>query len=144
MYGGSTVGNFEMLKRIHVREGDSVRSWPTLLVHRTYMLCPPPQDKHNGYDAIYRQHVIKPALVGLAGPWISGGVEFNWCGRVPAALACLPPCGSRLGASFTAGEAGCLVSLYVLRPAATARSRRPCTCAWLRHASMPTLARRWL
>jgi hypothetical protein len=22
--------------------------------------------------------VIKPALVGLAGPWISGGVEFNW------------------------------------------------------------------
>ncbi|PRW32971.1 TPR repeat-containing isoform B [Chlorella sorokiniana] len=36
------------------------------------------QDKHNGYDAIYRQHVIKPALVGLAGPWISGGVEFNW------------------------------------------------------------------
>ena len=41
----------------------------------------PPQDKHSGYDAIYRQHVIKPALVGLAGPWISGGVEFNWCGR---------------------------------------------------------------
>ena len=22
--------------------------------------------------------MIKPALVGLAGPWISGGVEFNW------------------------------------------------------------------
>ena len=22
--------------------------------------------------------VIKPALVGLAGPWISGGIEFNW------------------------------------------------------------------
>jgi len=26
----------------------------------------------------YRNDVIKPALVGLAGPWISGGVEFNW------------------------------------------------------------------
>jgi tetratricopeptide (TPR) repeat protein len=36
------------------------------------------QDKTNGYDTIYRQPVIKPALVGLAGPWISGGIEFNW------------------------------------------------------------------
>ncbi len=36
------------------------------------------QDKTNGYDLIYHQSVIKPALVGLAGPWISGGIEFNW------------------------------------------------------------------
>jgi len=36
------------------------------------------QDKTNGYDLIYNQQVIKPALVGLAGPWISGGIEFNW------------------------------------------------------------------
>src|SRR5581483_5733465 len=35
-------------------------------------------DKTNGYDFFYRQTVIKPALVGLLGPWISGGVEFNW------------------------------------------------------------------
>ena len=35
-------------------------------------------DKSNGYDLIYHQEVIKPALVGLAGPWISGGIEFNW------------------------------------------------------------------
>ncbi len=35
-------------------------------------------DKVNGHDFFYRQNVIKPALVGLAGPWISGGVEFNW------------------------------------------------------------------
>ena len=35
-------------------------------------------DKTNNYDFFYRQNVIKPALVGLAGPWISGGVEFNW------------------------------------------------------------------
>src|SRR2546421_10337290 len=35
-------------------------------------------DKTNDYDFFYRQNVIKPALVGLAGPWISGGVEFNW------------------------------------------------------------------
>lgn len=36
------------------------------------------RDKTNGYDFIYRQDVIKPALVGLSGPWISGGIEFNW------------------------------------------------------------------
>lgn len=36
------------------------------------------------YDKIGRRHfiyynqVIKPALVGLCGPWISGGIEFNW------------------------------------------------------------------
>jgi hypothetical protein len=35
-------------------------------------------DKTNHYGFFYWQRVIKPALVGLAGPWISGGVEFNW------------------------------------------------------------------
>ena len=35
-------------------------------------------DKTNGYDFVYYNEVIKPALVGLVGPWISGGIEFNW------------------------------------------------------------------
>lgn len=35
-------------------------------------------DKTNDYHFIYYNNVIKPALVGLAGPWISGGIEFNW------------------------------------------------------------------
>jgi Tfp pilus assembly protein PilF len=35
-------------------------------------------DKTNGYGFIYHNRVIKPALVGLAGPWLSGGIEFNW------------------------------------------------------------------
>ncbi len=36
------------------------------------------------YDKLAKRHfvyynsVIKPALVGLTGPWISGGIEFNW------------------------------------------------------------------
>ena len=34
-------------------------------------------DKTNGYDFVYYNQVIKPALVGLTGPWISGGIEFN-------------------------------------------------------------------
>lgn len=36
------------------------------------------RDKIARYDFFYRQDAIKPALVGLFGPWISGGVEFNW------------------------------------------------------------------
>ena len=34
-------------------------------------------DKSNGYEFFYRQHVIKPALIGMLGAWVSGGVE--WC-----------------------------------------------------------------
>lgn len=34
-------------------------------------------DKTNGYDYVYKQHVIKPALIGLIGAWISGGIEWN-------------------------------------------------------------------
>lgn len=39
---------------------------------------------HMAYDKIRERHfvyynqVVKPALVGLTGPWISGGIEFNW------------------------------------------------------------------
>ena len=35
-------------------------------------------DKIRGRHFVYYNHVIKPALVGLTGPWISGGIEFNW------------------------------------------------------------------
>ena len=35
-------------------------------------------DKTADYDFIYKNEVVKPALVGIAGPWISGGIEFNW------------------------------------------------------------------
>jgi tetratricopeptide (TPR) repeat protein len=40
-------------------------------IHRAY-------DKIRKRDFIYYNEVIKPALVGLTGPWISGGIEFNW------------------------------------------------------------------
>ena len=35
-------------------------------------------DKIAGRHFVYYNQVIKPALVGLCGPWISGGIEFNW------------------------------------------------------------------
>jgi tetratricopeptide (TPR) repeat protein len=34
-------------------------------------------DKTNGYPFFYGQHVVKPALIGMLGAWISGGVEWN-------------------------------------------------------------------
>jgi tetratricopeptide (TPR) repeat protein len=65
-----------------------LRSWRAIHIENRYLrLMVLPEiggrihvglDKTNGYDFFYRQNVIKPALVGLAGPWISGGVEFNW------------------------------------------------------------------
>ena len=35
-------------------------------------------DKIKQRHFVYYNHVVKPALVGLTGPWISGGIEFNW------------------------------------------------------------------
>jgi len=35
-------------------------------------------DKTKERHFVYYNQVIKPALVGLTGPWISGGIEFNW------------------------------------------------------------------
>ncbi|MBZ2195838.1 DUF5107 domain-containing protein [Occultella gossypii] len=35
-------------------------------------------DRTTGHDLFYGNPVIKPALVGLAGPWIAGGIELNW------------------------------------------------------------------
>ena len=34
-------------------------------------------DKTDQYNFFYRQHVVKPALIGMLGAWISGGVEWN-------------------------------------------------------------------
>ena len=35
-------------------------------------------DKATGFEVFYRQHVIKPALIGMLGAWTSGGVEWNF------------------------------------------------------------------
>lgn len=36
------------------------------------------KDKKTGYNFIYKNNVIKPALIGVLGSWTSGGMEFNW------------------------------------------------------------------
>lgn len=71
-----------------VSDEPTVREWDAVHLENRYLrLMVLPElggrihigyDKTTGYDFFYRNNVIKPALVGLAGPWISGGIEFNW------------------------------------------------------------------
>ena len=35
-------------------------------------------DRQTGFETFYRQHVVKPALIGMLGAWISGGVVWNF------------------------------------------------------------------
>jgi len=71
-----------------VAEVPTQHTWDAVMMENAYlsvMILPElggriyrATDKTNGYDFVYCNPVIKPALVGLAGPWISGGIEFNW------------------------------------------------------------------
>ena len=88
VYQGSSGRVYPLPFVDRIAETAIEQSWEAVHVENPYLrLMVLPQiggrihvglDKTNGYDFFYRQNVIKPALVGLAGPWISGGVEFNW------------------------------------------------------------------
>jgi tetratricopeptide (TPR) repeat protein len=88
VYQGSGGGVYPLPFTDRIAEKPVDRPWRGIWIENEYLraLVLPEiggrihilQDKTNGYDLIYRQDVIKPALVGLAGPWISGGIEFNW------------------------------------------------------------------
>ncbi|MBN2411928.1 DUF5107 domain-containing protein [candidate division KSB1 bacterium] len=52
------------------------------------------QDKTNQYNFFYWQPTIKPALIGMTGAWISGGIEWNFpTGHRPT---CFSPVSYRL------------------------------------------------
>ncbi|HVV00537.1 MAG TPA: DUF5107 domain-containing protein, partial [Verrucomicrobiae bacterium] len=88
VYQGSSGKIYPLPFTDRIAETKTSRKWQAVWLENKYlrvMILPEiggrihiAQDKTNGYDFIYRQNVIKPALVGLAGPWISGGIEFNW------------------------------------------------------------------
>jgi tetratricopeptide (TPR) repeat protein len=88
VYQGSSGKVYPSPITDHVSNEKSERAYKAVFLENEYlhlMILPEiggrihiGQDKTNGYDFFYRQNVIKPALVGLLGPWISGGVEFNW------------------------------------------------------------------
>jgi tetratricopeptide (TPR) repeat protein len=88
VYQGSSGKVYPLPFTDRIAETKTDRAWKAIWLENEFlrvMILPEiggrihvAQDKTNGYDFIYRQTVIKPALVGLAGPWISGGIEFNW------------------------------------------------------------------
>ena len=88
VYQGSSGAVYPLPFYDRVATGPVPHSWQALHIENEFvrvMVLPEiggrihiGLDKTNNYDFFYRQNVIKPALVGLAGPWCSGGVEFNW------------------------------------------------------------------
>jgi len=63
------------------------REYTAVILENEYIkICVTPQmggrlyyaiDKTNGYNIIYNNRVVKPALIGTLGAWTSGGVEWN-------------------------------------------------------------------
>jgi tetratricopeptide (TPR) repeat protein len=88
VYQGSSGRVYPLPFTDRIAETPRPRSWDAVYIENEFiciMILPElggrihrAQDKTNGFDFIYYQPVIKPALVGLAGPWASGGIEFNW------------------------------------------------------------------
>ena len=88
VYQGSSGAVYPLPFYDRISETPRSRAWSAIFIENEFlevMILPElggrihaARDKTNGYDLFYRQEVIKPALVGLAGPWASGGVEFNW------------------------------------------------------------------
>ena len=88
VYQGSSGKVYPLPFTESVAEEPVMREWEAIHLENAYVrLMVLPElggrihigyDKTTDYDFFYRNNVIKPALVGLAGPWISGGVEFNW------------------------------------------------------------------
>ena len=88
VYQGSSGRVYPLPFTDRVAETPIAREWDAVFIENEFirvMILPElggrihrAQDKTNGFDFIYHQPVIKPALVGLAGPWASGGIEINW------------------------------------------------------------------
>ena len=88
VYQGSSGRVYPLPFTDRIAEHPAPRAWDAVFIENEFllvMILPAlggrihrAQDKTNGYDFIYHQTTIKPALVGLAGPWASGGIEFNW------------------------------------------------------------------
>jgi len=72
----------------HISDEKVDKEWDAIFIENDYikiMVLPALGGRiQMAYDKIRERHfvyynkVIKPALVGLTGPWISGGIEFNW------------------------------------------------------------------
>src|SRR6201984_510517 len=88
VYQGSTGRVYPLPVIDHVARRPHPHSWDAVHIENEFlrlMILPAiggrihvGAENATGVDFFYPRNSIKPALVGLAGPWISGGVEFNW------------------------------------------------------------------
>lgn len=88
VYQGSSgsVYPYPVIEKVGDEKHD--RPWRAFFIENEYiklMILPELGGRiQMAYDKVKKRHfvyynqVIKPALVGLVGPWISGGIEFNW------------------------------------------------------------------
>ncbi|MFE7846757.1 DUF5107 domain-containing protein [Microbacterium sp. NPDC057407] len=88
VYQGSSGRVYPLPFHERVADSPTMREWDAVHLQNEFLhLVVLPElggrihiavDRVAGVDMFYRNNVIKPALVGLTGPWISGGIEFNW------------------------------------------------------------------
>lgn len=88
VYQGSSGAVYPHPVIDHIADAPAPKSWTAVFLENDLLrLMILPElggrlhcaiDKTNGHRIVYHNQVIKPALVGLTGPWISGGIEFNW------------------------------------------------------------------
>jgi tetratricopeptide (TPR) repeat protein len=84
--GSSIIYPYPMQETLFNRKAD--RSWQAYCLENEYLrLAVLPElggrllylyDKAAGEEAIYRNHVLKWARIGLRGAWVSGGIEWNF------------------------------------------------------------------
>lgn len=94
VYQGSSgvVYPYPVIDKLYDDKED--KEWTALFIENKYlkiMVLPElggriqmAYDKTNDYHFVYYNQVIKPALVGLAGPWISGGDRVQLATTPPA------------------------------------------------------------
>lgn len=88
VYQGSSGAVYPNPVIEHISDVKVDKGWDVVFIENRYikiMVLPAlggriqmAYDKIRKRHFVYYNHVIKPALVGLTGPWISGGIEFNW------------------------------------------------------------------
>lgn len=88
VYQGSSGSVYPLPIIEKIMDEKTMQEWKAVFIENKYiklMILPElggriqmAFDKLRNRHFIYYNHVIKPALVGLTGPWISGGIEFNW------------------------------------------------------------------
>ncbi|PXX21703.1 DUF5107 domain-containing protein [Arenibacter sp. ARW7G5Y1] len=88
VYQGSSGSVYPNPVVEYIKDEKIDKEWEVVFIENNYikiMIIPSlggriqmAYDKIRERHFVYYNHVIKPALVGLTGPWISGGIEFNW------------------------------------------------------------------